>query len=116
MSVIFFGCNAQSHENIRTDGSLKITEKTIAEKISKSLPPNSTFTAADGYVWYGKDNNKTNGKPVIKGVQQTSAAQPNNTNKGGFVTIKNGKPVAKKIMSYNSTTGVTTKGKNKKID
>lgn len=106
-----YSCNAASEEYVAHDGRVIKRENTIAEKISVGLPANSTVVAADGYVWYGK----TNGKPAIKGVQQTTEAQPQNTNNGGFVTIKNGKTVAKQKMSYNSTTGTTKKGEKKKV-
>jgi hypothetical protein len=106
-----YTCNAAAKEYITENNWLIKRENTIAEMISASLPANSTLVAADGYVVYGIRN----GKPVIKGVKQTSEEQPNNTNNGGFVTIKNGKIIYKQIMSYDSKTGITKKGEKKKI-
>jgi len=72
---------------------LQYVDKTIAQKISEKYN-NVTVIAPDGYVMYGQDEN---GDPKILGVE-------NSTGDGGFVTIKNGKIVGKKQISYNSDT------------
>jgi RHS repeat-associated protein len=107
-----FPCNAASEEYVTHEGQVRKRDYTIAEKIADGLPEGSNVIAPDGYVWYGRKD----GKPAILGVQQTTEAQPTNTNNGGFVTIqKNQKHVAKQKMSYDTTTGITQKSENKKL-
>jgi len=101
--LILLACNTASNEYYDSH-FLNKTEreaKTIAQKISEAYP-NITVIAPDGYVWAGEAP-KT-GKTKVMGVQQTTDKEHNNTMRGGFVTIKNGKIVAKEVRAYDPKT------------
>jgi RHS repeat-associated protein len=106
-----YSCNAAAEEYVARNGKVVKRDNTIAEKISMSLPGNSTVTAANGYVNFGT----IKGKPSILGVRQTNENMPEGTEEGGFVTFRKGESIAKQKFSYNRKTGQSKKGPKKKL-
>ncbi len=111
--VKLLSCNAESKEYYTHDGDVRKTDEPIAEKISKNLSDKNSHSlviAANGYVNTGVNN----GKASLNGIRQTTATEHENTKKGSWITLKNGKEIGRQLDAFIGNSSPSKKGPYKK--